>query len=72
MPTNRGAEVGTPPTRASEPEETPDASRSAAPSTDVIRVIVAGDWAMVRTGLCHVVASRSNFTVVADCGSRMW
>src|SRR5215204_6414381 len=31
MGTNRGAEVGAPPTRASEPEETPDASRSAAP-----------------------------------------
>jgi len=68
MGTNRGAEVGAPSTRASGPEETPDASRSAAPPPAVIRVIVAGDWAMVRTGLCHVVASRSIFTVVADCG----
>jgi DNA-binding NarL/FixJ family response regulator len=75
MRTNRGTELGAPHPRASEPKATPDESGSPAhesgspaPTPSAIRVLVAGDWAMVRTGLCHVLASRSNFTVVADCG----
>jgi DNA-binding NarL/FixJ family response regulator len=68
MRTNRGAEQGAPHARASEPEATPDTPRSPAATPAVIRVVVAGDWAMVRTGFCHIVASKSNFTVVADCG----
>jgi NarL family two-component system response regulator LiaR len=67
MRTNAGAEPGGPHGRASEPAAAPEASRSPAAIPDVIRVVVAGDWAMIRTGICHIVSSRPDFTVVAEC-----
>ena len=67
MRTNRGADVRVPHERASETEAAPDATRSPAATPAVIRVVVAEDWAMVRTGLSQIVASKPDFAVVAEC-----